>query len=209
MPLKNLDRTLPWGLGLALCVGLVISTPALAQPSEDETMAELRQLEKAYEQGLSNDNLDRLMPHLHPAFSGTMITGEYVDGHDEVRVYWKGIKDLIGEGGDYRVGVEPRDATLLGEGVALAHGTTDEHVETGAGQTFDFSGEWLALLEKQDGSWKIRNVHASMDPINNPFAAQIGRGERWLLIAAGAGGGLLVGGFGTWLWQRRRRKTTG
>lgn len=193
-------------VALLALVSITLCGPALAKETHTDERDKLRELARIYEQAISKDELDLLMPHLHTGFTGAMVTGEYVEGADELRAYWEKINELIGDGGRYRVEVEPRDATLIfEEGVAITQGTTRDFVRTGDGDEYRFSTEWTAVLQTNDaGAWKLRHLQATMDPLTNPFVSRARTAYGWITGLIGLGGGLIAGGLGGWLFRRRR-----
>src|SRR5262249_24938792 len=126
-----------------------------------------------------------------------------VSSLDEMKQYWREMKQLMGSGGTYHVTVIPERRVLMGD-FALARGVTQDIVTTGNGKTFRFGTNWTAVLHKEAGSWKVLQVQGSMDPIQNPFVMHAA-----MRIAVGAGvaaaiSGLLIG----WLIGRMTRSET-
>lgn len=191
---------------LAVLFGFM-GVPAHAQPptnpQEEAEHESLRELRRAYEQAVEQNQLDVLQPWLHPEFTGVMVTGRAVASFEDVRTYWSDIRGLIGEGGRYTTTVNPEWSTIFGD-VALARGTTDDVVVTGDGTEFRFQSFWTAVLEKHDGRWKIRRVQGSMDPVTNPFVSEFTRrAVRYSVLVSGIVG-LAVGALGMMVIGRRR-----
>jgi len=151
--------------------------PRAQEPSTPQEEAEheaIRGLRAVYERAVNDNRVDELEPLLHPEFTGVMMTGREVTSFDEVRSYWRDIRELIGENGRYTTTVRPEWSTLLGD-VALARGTTDDVVVTSEGQEFRFQSFWTAVLQKHGGRWTLRRVQGSMDPVSNPFVTEFAR----------------------------------
>jgi ketosteroid isomerase-like protein len=165
----------------------------------------LRRLKSGYEQAIRENRVDALRPYLHADFHGVMVTGRAVDSFEDLQKYWRDIKDLIGEGGTYTTTVNPELSEILGD-VALARGTTDDVVVTNDRHEFRFRSLWTAVLQKQDGQWKIRRVHGSIDPVDNPFVREFMR--RAIVRTAGIGtvAGLVLGLLVGLVWGRRRAR---
>lgn len=165
---------------------------AAATPQEEAEHEAIRGLRAVYEQAIRENRVDLLAPHVHPEFTGVMVTGRQVYSFDEVRAYWQDIRNLIGEGGTYTTTLKPEWSTIVGD-LALARGTTDDVVVTGEGDEFRFQSFWTAVLQKHEGRWKIRRMQGSMDPIGNPFVREFAQ-RAVTRTAIGAGLlGLLVG----------------
>jgi len=193
---------------LAAAGGAPLLAQAPTTPQEEAEHEALRGLRAIYEQAVDDDRLDLLQPHLHAEFTGVMVTGRHVANFDEVRAYWRDIGSLIGEGGRYTTSVKPEWTTLFGD-VALARGTTDDVVVTSEGQEFRFQTFWTAVLQKDEGRWKIRRLQGSMDPITNPFVREF---TRRTVIRSGVIGGILGVLLGVVLtlvvWRRKTRAAT-
>lgn len=203
---------MPWAVTAAAVLSLCLAPPAQAQaPATLQEEAEheaLREIRRIYEQAVDQNQIELLRPLLHPEFTGVMVTGRAVASIDEVRDYWRDIWTLIGEGGRYSSTVKPEWSTLFGD-VAVARGTTEDVVVTGEGREFRFETFWTAVLQKDDGRWKLRRVQGSMDPVTNPFVREFMR--RTALQGGFVGGaiGLAVGFGAAFLIARRRRRTAG
>lgn len=194
------SSTRSWSYPVAFAVLLGIGVPAHA--TEEEDRQALRQLKTLYEQAVNEDKLDLLAPHLDAAFTGIMLTSEPVVGLEGMKAYWRKMKDLMGSAGSYRVSVSYEPAQFYGD-IATARGTTSD-VVTMPGKEFRFASHWTATCRKQDGAWKILRIHASMDPLGNPFVTSWLQAARGLFGAGGAAAGLLVGGgLGVVLGRRR------
>jgi ketosteroid isomerase-like protein len=173
----------------------MIASAPLLRAGEDEERNALRALKAVYEQAVNEDKLDLLAPHVDAEFLGVMQTSEAVRGADGLAAYWKKIKDLMGAAGRYHVTVTTEPAQFFGD-LALAHGTTDD-VVTLPGKEYHFGGQWTAVCRKRGGEWKIYRLHASMDPLDNPFVTDRVKAGRWLfggaLLVAGLAMGLVLG----------------
>jgi ketosteroid isomerase-like protein len=201
---------------VSLCVGILClawlpgpasgQPDALSPPTGTEADHEaLRRIRAAYEQAIREKRIDALRPHLHADFHGVMVTARPVDSFDDLQQYWRDINDLIGEGGTYTTTVNPEFSDIVGD-VALARGTTDDVVVTSEGQEFRFQSLWTAVLQKQDGEWKIRRVQGSMDPVENPFVSEFMRRAIMWTAVIGAGAGILFGLAIGIVWGRRNRR---
>ena len=165
----------------------------------------LRSLKALYEKAVNENQLDLLSAQLDPTFSGVMVTGERVGSFAEMRAYWEKIRGLMGSGGRYTVAVKPDVSVILGD-VALAKGTTDDKVVTGAGKEYVFSTEWTALLKKQNAQWKLLRVHGSMDSIGNPFVLSAIQSAGVFAGAIAGVVGIVVGYLLRALLGRRRQR---
>ena len=197
-------------VGLALLCS-VLSAPTLAAPvqtpsgsvSEEAEHDALRRLKSGYEDAVRNNRIEALAPYFHSDFHGVMVTGRAVNSFADVQQYWRDIRGLIGEGGTYTTTVNPERSLILGD-VALARGTTDDVVKTNDGQEYRFSVLWTATLQKDGGSWKIRTIQGTMDPVGNPFVREFGKRLVVRVSSAVGAASLVLGALLGAVWQRRR-----
>jgi ketosteroid isomerase-like protein len=171
-------------------VSLTVSVPLLRADEEQERVA-LRALKTLYEQAVNEDKVELLAPHVDPDFQGVMLTSDAVSGFSGMNAYWKKIKDLMGPSGRYRVAVTAEPAQFAGD-IAFAQGRTED-VVTLPGKEYRLAGRWTAVCRKKDGAWKLYRIHASMDPIENPFVKDKIKASRLLYGGAGVLGGALLG----------------
>jgi len=61
------------------------------------------------------------------------------------------------------------DKTDLFGDVSVSHGTTEEAVRLANGKELDFSAFWTAVCHKEDGTWKVVRMQATLNPIDNVF----------------------------------------
>lgn len=179
------------------------TSPALIDTQADREA--LRQLKSIYEQAIHENRVDALRPHLHADFHGVMVTGRAVNSFDDLQKYWRDIRDLIGEGGTYTTTLNPEVSDIVGD-ITLARGTTDDVVVTSDRKEFQFNTLWTAVLQKQDGQWKIRRVHGSMDPVDNPFVREFMRQAVVRTAAMAAIAGVVLGLLFGLVWRRRRAR---
>ena len=182
-----------------------MTTPAASADEEADHQA-LRQLKAAWERSVNDDNLDLIAPHLGTPFHGVMITSRPVTSLQDMKEYWAAMKELMGPGGTYRTTIEPERSIILGD-FALARGKTADVVTTDAGRVYQFGTNWTAVLQRQNGAWKILQVQGSMDPVGNEFVRTFMRDALLkygaliglVALAIGIGIGMLIG----------RRRTAG
>lgn len=184
--------------GSILLMLLPLSPAALADEEADHQA--LRELRAIWERSINEDNLDLIAPHLGTPFHGVMMTSRPVSSLQEMKDYWAAMKKLMGSGGTYRTTVEPERSILLGD-FALARGKTSDVVTTDEGRVYRFGTNWTAVLQRQNGAWKILQVQGSMDPVGNEFVRTFMRdallkyGSGIAIVALGIGIviGMLIG----------------
>ena len=172
-----------------------IPTPPKASPAADDEVEReaLRALLPIYEQAVNQGKLSLLEPFLAPEFTAVVVTGEEIDSFNALNDYWGGIQELLGEDGTYQVKVNVDQPAYLAAETAVATGTTNDKVVTSAGNEFEFTSRWTAVLCNRSGEWKILRIHASMDPINNSFVKMARRTLAWTCGIIASLAGLLAG----------------
>jgi ketosteroid isomerase-like protein len=160
-------------------------------------------LKSGYEDAIRNNRIDALAPYFHSDFHGVMVTGRAVNSFADVQQYWRDIRGLIGDGGTYTTTVNPERSVIVGD-LALARGTTDDVIQTNDGQEYRYTAWWTATLQKEGGSWKIRTIQGTIDPVGNPFVREFG--QRLVVRVSSAVGAvsLVLGALLGAVWQRRR-----
>src|SRR5689334_21013289 len=190
---------------LPLAILILLAAPAHAQTTADDADHDaLRTLGTAVEAAIRDNKIETLAPLLSKDFHGVMVTGQVVNNLNDLRGFWAGIRNLMGPGGRYTTSLNPERSVIVGD-LALARGTSDDEVVTSGGMTYRFNMHWTAVLQKEDGQWKLRQAHGSIDPINNAFVRAFT--QRAILMAAVVSGvvGLIAGAAVAMLIGRRRR----
>jgi len=177
--------------------------------SEKDTNAQdrkaLLQIKQAYEQAVQNRDPSILQPYLADGFSAVMVTGDTVEGIDDLKDYWQHIQDLIGENGTYQLQVSHEPALFRDE-YALARGTTSDTVVAG-GKTYQFESKWTAVLSHSESGWQIARLHASMNPIQNEFVSAVVAKASQVAGVIGFLAGALIAGGVTWFILRRSARS--
>jgi ketosteroid isomerase-like protein len=179
-------------------------TPAPAAGEEADHEA-LRRLKTVYEEAVRNNQIDTLAGYFHPDFHGVMVTGRPVNSFADVQQFWRDIRGLMGEGGSYTTTVNPERSVILGD-IALARGTTDDVVKNSSGHEYRVTTLWNATLQRDGGSWKIRTLQGTMDPIGNPFVTDIAQATVVRYSSAAGLIGLVLGLLLGRVWGRRRAR---
>lgn len=175
---------------------LLTALPAFAREADKQA---LRDLKSTYEKAIAEKDLDLIKPHLADDFTAVMITADEVKDYDGIKAYWKKVEEFIGEDGTYTVSVEPDDTIFEGN-IAIAKGIAKEHVVR-SGKNIDLTSKWTAIARKEDKTWKLVRIQASIDPVKNPIVTTLNKGILWITGAVAAVVGLLVG----LLFSRRKK----
>ena len=167
---------------------LLLALP-LAATEEDKTA--LRALRAVYEEAVATRNLDLLKPHLADDFSAVMITAHEIEGFTGILDYWKRVEEFLGKDGTYQVAIDPDDSLFQGD-MAIAKGRALEKVTRG-GTSFEMTSHWTAVARKENGTWKLVRIHATIDPIDNPILHALQGAQKWTFAIAALVIGTLTG----------------
>ncbi len=186
-------------LALALFVFIFSASPAFSGERDADHEA-LRGIMKTSSEALNAGDFDKLAPVL----SSKNLTVVTVDNQKfknlaDFKAYWE--KTFTGPTAVLKsVKVEPTaDAAseFIGENVGIADGTSKETYTFRDGDVRDMTTRWTAVLEKEEGNWKISQIHFSANILDNPVlsAAQRAAGGN-IFLPAGIGfalGALIIG----------------
>jgi len=172
-----------------IVVGLVVAITANRLLADEEAEHDaLRKLKTIYEDAINTGDLDKFAPYLAKDFSAVLATSDEVKNLEELKGFWKNIRQKIGPGGTYAGTLDPDRSQLFGD-IAVAHGRANEQVRTSSGQEIRFQTHWTAVFHKEDGQWKVIRAEATMDPFSNPLITE----EAKQIKKVFGGGGLIIG----------------
>ena len=197
-------------MALSILVSLAV---AAAQPlaaasvvATKEDREQLVKLKDVFVEGMSSGNFSKVAPYLHQPFSGTAISQHVMSTPADVQAYLDEIlrkpgalvKSIaISPGVDYPTQIYQGTFGVVRGGNKETYTLTD-------GRVLDFATRWSATVIKDGGQWKLLSIHAGVNFLDNPILAQAGEAVK-TYGAAGAGGGLILGGIIGFLFGRRRK----
>lgn len=187
----------PW---FALILTLALAAPVFAQ-AEDPAHGELRAMRGALLAAITSQDIDRMLPLLHPDIVVTWQNGEVNRGHAGVRAFFEKMGRQAF--GGYKVPPEPDELTILHGGTTgISFGRSVAQFNV-LGSSFEFHNRWTATLVKQDGKWLVASYHVSWNALDNPL---LNAATRSLYVAAGLSlaGGILIGVLASRFFGRRR-----
>jgi hypothetical protein len=186
-----------------LLCSLALAVPVLAQdPHQDDRLA-LRNILGEVERGINEQDIERIISQMDPNCTVTWWNAEISRGHDEIRAYYRRmVKDdgrlITKYTTQAKVGAPARFVGSGGD-VAVADGSMEDEFFPVIRGPFKLSSRWSATVAKQDGQWKIVNLHMSSNVFTNTLISELTR-TLWYVGAAG----LLIGGLAGWFLRRRR-----
>jgi hypothetical protein len=160
--------------------------------AEEAEWVKIRALKSVYEDAVNSNQIEKLRPYIAGNFHGVLLTGAEARSYDDLVKRNQEVHDLIGAGGSYHVKVSYEPGTMFGN-IAVANGTAEETVVTGAGKRFEFVSRWLVDLIREDGTWKLYRFQSTIDPVKNVFVDETVKYTRLFFGAGGLVIGILAG----------------
>jgi hypothetical protein len=168
------------------------NTETVRTPEEEAEWMKIRELKSVYEHAVSSNQIEKLRPHIARNFHGILVTGAEARSFDDLIERNREIHDLIGDGGSYGVTLNYEPGSMFGN-VAIASGTSEETVVTGAGKRFEFVSLWMANLIKEDGAWKLYRFQSTLNPVENVFVKDTLKYTGLIFGGGGLALGVLLG----------------
>ena len=191
-----------------LMVFLFSVTASLAQQEErHEDHEALRALLKTAAEALNTRNFGTIAPLLHQDFTIITVDNQKLTGLEAFERYWNNLfsgEDAVLE----RIEVNPEADELtrfLDENTGVSHGTSRDTYHFTNGDVRTMNTRWTAVVQKQEGPWKLVTVHFSANILDNPVLEAT---RRQTLNIAGSAliGGLVLGIAITLIARRRKNK---
>lgn len=190
-----------------LCVSaaLVAAASALAEERQQDH-EELRAMLKTATEGMTSKNLDALAPLFYSKFSITTVDQKVFTNLADFKAYYENLYNS--ERAPLKSIVFKPEADALtefvGENIGLSHGTSTDTYTFSDGDTRVMTSRWTATVFKENGKWKILNLHIGANLLDNPVVSSLKSYVYKTGIGAGIGG-LLVGFAVAWFAKRNRR----
>ena len=169
----------------------------------------LLELKAIYEQSVSNNELDKLVPYLDPEFTFVTFTDSEFDStktsFDQFKSEWNEARAKMLEGGSYSVKLAPAKSIIY-RNFAFSRGIAHHKMKQGNGKVFELTGQWTATLRKQDGKWKLLRAHSSINPFANAMIADYVEGKLLQVGGIAFVVGLILGAMTLFLLKKSRSK---
>ena len=190
---------------LLIALLVVSSSRAMAQ-DRNQDHEQLRALLKSATEAMNSGNLDALAPLFYERFSITTVDQRIFTNLADFKAYYEGM--MTGPNATLKsVTIRPEADALtefVGDNIGLSHGTSTDTYYFSDGDTREMTSRWTATLYKDNGKWKIINVHIGTNLLDNPVVTSV----KSMVYKVGAGAlaaGLLIG----FVIARLMRKKTG
>ncbi len=174
------------GIGLTILLSVFAAPPLLAEEERSDDRKILLDMLATIEQGLSNSNLDNILPLLDNEVVVTFINSEVTVGPQQTQQYFNkvvgGVNPLLQSYSTKAAVTAP--AIFYGD-TAVAHGTTQDRYEMMNGSTINVDTNWTTTLVKKNQEWKVVALHFSANLFDNPFTAKA-QSLNWLFAGISA-----------------------
>jgi ketosteroid isomerase-like protein len=189
---------------ITLLLFVLIAAAPSSYADEQADHNQLRHLKAVFEEAVNTNNLSLLEPYLAKNFSIVMYTNRKFNDFEAFKAQWDITREQMLQGGSYRVTLDPELSDLHGD-IAIAQGNSTNHMVTGDGQEYQFEARWTAVLEREQGNWKLVRAHSSISPFDNELLVSTVKSKLMTWSAAAFGAGFLITSFFAWLITRRRK----
>jgi hypothetical protein len=191
---------------LLLClIILLMATSTFAQEREPDHN-ELRALLRAATEAMNAGNFDALKPLFYSKFSITTVDQKLFTSIDEFKAYYDGL--LKGDKAALKsVAFKPEPDALtdfVGDNLGLSHGTSTDTYTFSDGDVRTMTSRWTATVYKDNGKWKILNLHLGVNLLDNPVVTAL-KGYTYKAGLGAGAGGLIVGFLIAWVLRGRSR----
>ena len=192
---------------LLLCLTMALfATIAMAEDRQQDH-DELRQMLKTATDAMNSKNLDALAPLFYTKFSITTVDQKLFTNLADFKAYYEGL--YTGANAPLKsIAFKPEADQLtefVGDQIGLSHGTSTDTYTFSDGDTRVMTSRWTATVFKDNGKWKILNLHIGADLLTNPVVSTLKSYIYKVGIGSGLGG-LILGFAVAWLLRGRRRR---
>lgn len=186
-------------------ITLLSATGALAQEREQDHN-ELRALLRTATEAMNTGNFDALKPLFYSKFSITTVDQKLFTSIDDFKAYYDGL--LKGDKAALKsVAFKPEADALtdfVGDNIGLSHGTSTDTYTFADGDVRTMASRWTATVYKDNGKWKILNLHLGVNLLDNPVVTAL-KGYTYKAGLGAGVGGLIIGFLVAWILRGRSR----
>lgn len=198
--MKSLTKRLP-GILILISITILSTTGSIAAQDRNRDHEELRAMLKAGTEALNSGNPDGLAPLLHSDFSITTVDQKLFTNLNDFKRYYEQM--LSGPVKSLTFNPTADELTVfVGENIGLSHGTSTDTFVFADGDTRTMNSRWTATVYKDNGSWKLLNLHIGTDLLDNPVVSAL-KSQLYKVGIGGGIAGLLIGFLIGWVIRRK------
>ncbi len=184
----------------------LVAANAMAEDRQQDH-DELRQILKTATDAMNSKNLDALAPLFYSRFSITTVDQKLFTNLADFKAYYEGL--YSGANAPLKsIMFKPEADALtefIGDNIGLSHGTSTDTYTFSDGDTRVMTSRWTATVFRENGKWKILNLHIGADLLTNPVVSTLKSYIYKVGIGSGLGG-LIVGFAVAWFLRGKRRR---
>ena len=192
---------------LLLCFIMALVAASAQAEDKQQDHDELRAMLKTATDAMNSKNLDALAPLFYNKFSITTVDQKLFTNLADFKAYYESLYN--GDNAPLKsIAFKPEADALtefIGDNIGLSHGTSTDTYTFSDGDTRAMTSRWTATVFKDNGKWKILNLHIGADLLTNPVVSTLKSYVYKAGIGAGLGG-LIVGFAVAWLLRGKRRR---
>lgn len=130
---------------------------------------------------LNAHSFEKASKHLDPKGVITYYNAEVTVGHEQGKKYFdRMLNEAKGIVKEYSLKGDVSAPAIFHGNTAIAYGVTKEEFKLAEGLEFTLNGNWTATMNKQQGNWKIINLHFSSNLFDNPIL-NIAERLQWII----------------------------
>lgn len=193
--------------GLLVCFIITLAATSAWAEDRQQDHEELRAMLKTATDAMNSKNLDALAPLFYTNFSITTVDQKLFTNLNDFKAYYDSLYN--GPNAPLKsIAFKPEADALtefVGDNIGLSHGTSTDTYTFSDGDTRVMTSRWTATVYKDNGKWKILNLHIGADIFANPVVSTLKSYLYKVGIGAGAGG-LVLGFILAWVLKGKRRR---
>ncbi|MEW6130790.1 MAG: nuclear transport factor 2 family protein [Acidobacteriota bacterium] len=174
-------------------------------PDREKDHEELRALLRNARETVNAQNFDALKPLFAEKFSITTVDQKLFTNFDDFKKEFAAL--FTGNQAPLKsINFNPEADALtefVGDNVGLSHGTSTDTYNFSDGDTRIMKSRWTATVIKENGKWKILNLHIGANILDNPVTDAAKSYVSKVGIGAGLGG-LLIGFLVAWFLRGKK-----
>lgn len=163
-------------------ISMLWVTGATAEDPLDKERSALKGLLGQIESAINDRDIDKLTSVMHRDVMVTFLNGEVARGIPAVRAYFD---RMLGSDSailkQYRTKAKESEPAIIIGNVAMAYGKSKDEFVFADDSVMMFDSLWSTSLMREDGQWRVRQLHFSANVFDNPILAAV---EKSILISS-------------------------
>jgi hypothetical protein len=180
---------------LLLCFITILTAGSAFAQERQQDHEQLRAMLVTATEAMNSKNFAALTPLFYNKFSITTVDQKLFTNLADFRAYYEAL--YKGDNAPLKSIMFKPEADALtefvGDNIGLSHGTSTDTYTFSDGDTRMMTSRWTATVFKDNGKWKILNLHIGTNLLDNPVVSSL----KSYVYKAGFGAGIagLIAGF--------------